>query len=151
MKLLIVLSLLIYSVYAIVLQPPPSPTAPSTAIAKRSQGTPTHAPQRYVKRDIDDTLSLYEYWASECTGDSDNNADIALSDINNLWQTVTNTVYCGNNNVKTITKTITKTSTTTTKNSGGSGSKGGGSKTSCDDKCWSTYLWRKFFCIIITA
>lgn len=142
-SLLFVLSLFFYSVFAIVIQPPPTQTVTSSDIVKRSQGVPTHAPQRFVKRDLDETLSLYEYWASECTGDDDSNyANVAVSGVNNLWQTVTNTVYCGNNNVKTITKTVTR-STTTTKKSGGSGGSSSNNKPACDDKCWSTYLWRK--------
>lgn len=146
MKLSPLLSLLfISSIYGIVIQPLPTRTIDSVASA--NTGIPTQAPDaRYLyKRDLDDTLSLYENWASDCNDNNDNNAKIAVDDLNNLWQTVTSTVYCGNNKVKTVTKTITATkSTTTTKSSGGSGGSKGGNKTQCDAKCWSTYLWRRF-------
>lgn len=145
MKLSLLLSLLfISSIYGIVIQPLPTRTIDSVASA--NTGIPTQAPDaRYLyKRDLDDTLSLYENWASDCNDNNDNNAKIAVDDLNNLWQTVTSTVYCGNNKVKTVTKTITATkSTTTTKSSGGSGGSKGG-KTQCDDKCWSTYLWHTY-------
>lgn len=146
MKLRVVLLLLLAltAVYAIVIRPQPTRTADGGAIIKRNQGLPTPAPKRFVKRDLEESLSLYENWANDCNSDSDNNAKVAVSDLNNLWQTVTSTVYCGNGNVKTVTKTVTATkSKTTTKSSGGSGGSSNGSKTACDDKCWSTYLWRK--------
>lgn len=125
----------------------PLPTRTIDSVASANTGIPTQAPDaRYLyKRDLDDTLSLYENWASDCNDNNDNNAKIAVDDLNNLWQTVTSTVYCGNNKVKTVTKTITATkSTTTTKSSGGSGGSKGGNKTQCDAKCWSTYLWHTY-------
>ena len=141
--LLLLLLLASTAVYAIVIQPQPTRTADGGAIIKRNQGLPTPAPKRFAKRDLEESLSLYENWANDCNSNNDNNVKVAVSDLNNLWQTVTSTVYCGNGNVKTVTKTVTATkSKTTTKSSGGSGSSSG-SKTSCDDKCWSTYLWRK--------
>ncbi|CAO3627874.1 unnamed protein product [Mucor hiemalis] len=146
MKLSVLLSLLfISSIYGIVIQPLPSRTIDS--VASGNTGVPTQAPDaRFYKRDLDDTLSLYENWASDCNDNNDNNAKIAVDDLNQLWQTVTSTVYCGNNKVKTVTKTVTATkSTTTTKGSGGSSSGNkGGKKTQCDDKCWSTYLWHTY-------
>jgi hypothetical protein len=147
MKLSIVLSLLFISfVHASVIQPLPTRTADSAAVLNK--GSPTAAPSpHFIKRDLEDTLSLYENWANDCnSGDDNNNAKIAVSDLNNLWQTVTSTVYCGNGRLRTVTKTVTATkSTTTTKSSGGSGGSKGGKKTQCDDKCWSTYLWRKWY------
>lgn len=142
---LALLLLLACSVYAIVIQPHPTRTV-DVGVMKRSEGVPTVAPNhRYMKRDLEDTLSLYENWANDCTGNNgDNNAKVAVSDLNNLWQTVTNTVYCGNGKLKTVTKTVTaKATSTVTKGSGGSGGKNKPKK-GCDDKCWSTYLWRKF-------
>lgn len=147
MKLLLLLCLFVSTIYAIVIQPLPTPTVDSGVLLNRRQGSPTEAPvAHYIKRDLDDTLSLYENWANDCTGDDSNNAKVAVSDLNNLWQTVTSTVYCGNGNVKTLTKTITATKTSTTKSSSTTvpSSSSGGGKTQCDDKCWSTYLWRMY-------
>jgi hypothetical protein len=143
-QLALLLLLLACSVYAIVIQPQPTRTI-DVGVMKRNEGVPTAAPhQRYIKRDLEDTLSLYENWANDCTGNNDdNNAKVAVSDLNNLWQTVTSTVYCGNGQLKTITKTVTaKATATVTKGTGGSGSSNKPNK-GCDDKCWSTYLWRK--------
>ncbi|KAI9478134.1 MAG: hypothetical protein EXX96DRAFT_569683 [Benjaminiella poitrasii] len=152
MKFSLLLSLLLIaasSIHAIVIQPRPTRTIDNEAIlTKRSHGTPTVPPYRNLaKRDVEDTLSMYEFWADACNN-NDNYANVAVSGINNLWQTVTSTVYCGNGHVKTVTKTVTaKTTATVTKkgdgSSGGSG-KNNGSKTSCDDKCWSTYLWHTY-------
>lgn len=150
MKLQLLSLLLIVStaVYAIVIQPQPARTAAATTTAvtiiKRNQGSPTPAPKRFIKRDLEESLSLYENWANDCNN-NDNHAKVAVSDLNNLWQTVTSTVYCGNGNVKTITKTVTATRSTTTTKSSGGGGKGnsGNNKPKCDDKCWSNYLWRK--------
>lgn len=142
---LALLLLLACSVYAIVIQPHPTRTV-DVGVMKRSEGVPTVAPNhRYMKRDLEDTLSLYENWANDCTGNNgDNNAKVAVSDLNNLWQTVTNTVYCGNGKLKTVTKTVTaKATSTVTKGSGGSGGKNKPKK-GCDDKCWSTYLWHTY-------
>ncbi|KAI7903373.1 uncharacterized protein BX663DRAFT_434048 [Cokeromyces recurvatus] len=114
---------------------------------KRSEATPTTPPYHpIVKRDVEDTLSLYEFWANACNHD-DNYAHVAVSGVNNLWQTVTSTVYCGNGQLRTVTKTVTARATATvTKKGGGSGSSSNhGSKPSCDAKCWSTYLWRKVY------
>jgi hypothetical protein len=150
MKLSIFLSLFICiaNVYAIVIQPQPTRTADVLKRGGQQEtGAPTPVPKNhFIKRDIEDTLSLYENWAYDCTN-NDNNANIAVSGLNNLWQTVTSTVYCGNGNVKTITKTITATkgTVTTTVGGGSSGSSGnGGGRPSCDAKCWSTYLWRMY-------
>lgn len=139
------LLLVLTAIHAIVIQPQPTRTADGGAIIRRNQGSPTPAPKRFIKRDLEESLSLYENWANDCNNNSnDNNAKVAVSDLNNLWQTVTSTVYCGNGNVKTITKTVTATKQrTTTKSSGGSGGSSGNKKPTCDDKCWSTYLWRK--------
>lgn len=139
MKLSLLLCLFVPVIYAIVIQPLPTATVDSGLLNKRLE-LPTAAPTaHYFKRDLEDTLSLYENWASDCTGNDDNNAKVAVSDLNNLWSTVTSTVYCGNGNVKTLTKTVTATKTSTSKSTPTSSS---GSKVQCDDKCWSTYLWR---------
>ena len=154
MKLyLLFLILSIYHAYAVVIQPLPTRTIERGDILKRSatiQGNnkPTQmAVQRHHKRDdIDNALSMYEFWADSCKDDN-NNVKVAVSDLNNLWQTITTTVYCGNNQVKTVTKTITAKATSTVTKGGSSGSNDGkkGSGTSCNDKCWSDYLWRKYF------
>ncbi|CAO0792512.1 unnamed protein product [Mucor circinelloides] len=140
------LLLVLTAIHAIVIQPQPTRTADGGAIIRRNQGSPTPAPKRFIKRDLEESLSLYENWANDCNNNNnDNNAKVAVSDLNNLWQTVTSTVYCGNGNVKTITKTVTATKQrTTTKSSGGSGGSSGNKKPTCDDKCWSTYLWHTY-------
>ncbi|GAN01143.1 hypothetical protein MAM1_0005c00574 [Mucor ambiguus] len=150
MKFLLCLLLLAVfnAIHAIVIQPQPTRTADGAgALIRRHQGSPTPAPKRFIKRDLEESLSLYENWANDCNynNNGDNNAKVAVSDLNNLWQTVTSTVYCGNGNMKTVTKTVTATKqTTTTKSSGGSGSSSGNKKPTCDDKCWSTYLWHTY-------
>lgn len=150
MKSIIFLTLLICitNVYAATV-PLAQPTPTVDLLIKRQQetGVPTPAPTNHlIKRDLEDTLSLYENWANDCNND-DTNANVAISGFNNLWQTVTSTVYCGNGYVKTVTKTITATkgtSITTTVVSGGSGSSGNKKQPQCDAKCWSTYLWRMY-------
>lgn len=150
---LLLLAVFTTAIHAIVIQPQPTRTADAGALLRRQQGSPTPAPKRFIKRDLEESLSLYENWANDCNynNNNDNNAKVAVSDLNNLWQTVTSTVYCGNGNVKTVTKTVTATKqTTTTKSSGGSGgSSSGNKKPACDDKCWSTYLWRKSCHVVI--
>ncbi|CEP07444.1 hypothetical protein [Parasitella parasitica] len=129
------------AVCAIVIQPPqPTRTADGGTIIKRNQGVPTPAP-RFIKRDLEESLILYENWANDCNNKYDNNAKVAVSGLNNLWQTVTSTVYCGNGNVKTVTKTVTATKARATSKGSGNSS---GKKTTCDDKCWSTYLWHTY-------
>lgn len=150
MKLLLIVQLIctITVAYSFILQPLPTKTATIPTNGKHLD-SPTPAPQkRLVKRDVSDTLSLYEMWADDCNNNNNNNAKVAVSGLNALWQTVTSTVYCGNGRVTTITKTVTATSTATaTKGTGGSGSSGGSKGNTCDDQCWSTYLWRKM-CIM---
>ncbi|CAO3665304.1 unnamed protein product [Rhizopus stolonifer] len=102
---------------------------------------PTPAPERYMKRDVADTLSLYENWADTCNSKK-NQVNLAVSDLNGLWQTVTNTVYCGNGQKVTVTKTVTATATTTSKSSSSGSSNRG--NTACDSKCWSDYLWHTY-------
>jgi hypothetical protein len=146
MKYLITLLAFLSSAFALV---PPQPTKTIEQVPSiQTQATPTQQPERYAykwsKRDVDDTLSMYENWANDCN-DDDSNVNIAVSGgVNNLWQTVTNTVYCGNGNVKTVTKTVTAKATETATASKGVGG-GKKSKDSCDAKCWSTYLWRKLY------
>jgi hypothetical protein len=117
----------------------PTPTTPSQ---------PTTPPAfNLVKRDdnLQATLSLYQNWASVCNG----NAVQAVASIGvdpkiqQLWQTVTQTVNCGHGTVKTVTKTITATATATYSPSP--------KAPPCDGKCWSDYLWRKslFLCLHI--
>ncbi|KAI8368616.1 hypothetical protein EDC96DRAFT_504990 [Choanephora cucurbitarum] len=153
MKLfLLFLILSIYHAYAVVIQPLPTRTIERGDMLKRSatiqrNTEPTvMAVERYHKRDdIDNALSMYEFWADSCKDDN-NNVKVAVSDLNNLWQTVTTTVYCGNNQVKTVTKTITAKATSTVTKGGSSSSNDGkkGSGTSCNDKCWSDYLWHTY-------
>ncbi|PHZ07839.1 uncharacterized protein RHIMIDRAFT_295572 [Rhizopus microsporus ATCC 52813] len=147
MKLLLILQLIctITVAYSFILQPLPTKTATVPTNGKHLD-SPTPAPQkRLVKRDVSDTLSLYEMWADDCNNNNKNNAKVAISGLNALWQTVTSTVYCGNGRVTTITKTVTATSTATaTKGTGGSGSSGGSKGNTCDDQCWSTYLWHTY-------
>ncbi|KAI7889212.1 uncharacterized protein EV154DRAFT_604209 [Mucor mucedo] len=147
MKISLLLCLFVPAIYAIVIQPLPTATVDSGAVLNKRLESPTAAPVlRHIKRDLEDTLSLYENWANDCTGNNDNNAKVAVSDLNNLWSTVTSTVYCGNGNVKTLTKTVTATKTSTSKSSSTnkSSSSSKGNKVKCDDKCWSTYLWHTY-------
>ncbi|KAI8990988.1 hypothetical protein BDF20DRAFT_842072 [Mycotypha africana] len=151
MKLCVLLLCLICSVTAIVIQPRPTATLSSSTIATAAvvaRGSPTPAPRALQKRDVEDTLSLYEFWADACENkyDADTNVKVAVSDLNMLWQTVTTTVYCGNGKLKTVTKTVTKTSTTTKTKGASSGGGSGSSKknNSCDNKCWSNYLWHTY-------
>lgn len=152
MKLSLLFCLLVPAISAIVIQQP-TRTVDSNIVLNKRQGLPTAIPTaHYIKRDLEDTLSLYENWANDCNDkskDQDNNAKIAVSDLNNLWQTVTNTVYCGNGKLKTVTKTVTATKSSST-SKGSSGNKNNGSKdVKCDDKCWSTYLWRMYTYILL--
>lgn len=144
MKLSLLFGLLVPAISAIVIQQP-TRTVDSNIVLNKRQGSPTALPTaHYIKRDLEDTLSLYENWADDCSNNNDNNnAKVAVSDLNNLWQTVTNTVYCGNGKLKTVTKTVTATKSSST-SKGSSGKKDGGKKVKCDDKCWSTYLWRMY-------
>lgn len=120
-----------------------SPTPTTT-----SQPTPPPPALNLAKRDGDlqATLSLYQNWASVCNG----NAVQAVASIGvdpkvqQLWQTVTQTVNCGHGMVKTVTKTITATATATYSPSP--------EAPPCDGKCWSDYLWRKFLsCVLYSA
>ncbi|KAG0949230.1 hypothetical protein G6F57_007938 [Rhizopus arrhizus] len=122
---------------------PPQPTKTAGIIdGQRRIEYPTAAPdKRHVKRDLADTLSLYENWAHDCNNQK-NNVKVAVSDLNGLWQTVTSTVYCGNGQVVTVTKTVTaKPSSTATLTST---TTKGSSNTTCDSECWSTYLWHTY-------
>lgn len=146
MKLSLLFCLLVPAISAIVIQQP-TRTIDSGAVLNKRQETPTGFPTaHYIKRDLEDTLSLYENWANDCNyNDKDNHAKVAVSDLNQLWQTVTTTVYCGNGKLKTVTKTVTATKSSTTNK--GSNDKNKNDKVKCDDKCWSTYLWRMYICI----
>lgn len=134
-------------------QPTPSLSSWNTPISvvAAAAAQPTDGPQLsedgkrvIAKRDnqIQATLSLYQDWASVCNNDNDNqdyqvNTDADAS-IRKLWQTVTETVYCGNGRVMTVTRTITATAiATATVYSGSDG------QVECDAQCWSDYLWRK--------
>ncbi|KAI9358737.1 hypothetical protein BD770DRAFT_343460 [Pilaira anomala] len=143
MKLSLLFCLLVPAISAIVIQQP-TRTIDSSAVLNKRQESPTAFPTaRYIKRDLEDTLSLYENWANDCNyNDKDNHAKVAVSDLNQLWQTVTTTVYCGNGKLKTVTKTVTATKSSTTNK--GSNDKKKNDKVKCDDKCWSTYLWHTY-------
>jgi hypothetical protein len=125
------------------------PTATKTIAVSQSTasaaGTPTAV--AIYKRDDQSNLDLYQNWASMCRdrnniamiatdqNATDNSPGNSLS-INNLWQTVTQTVNCGGGHALTVTKTITATSTSTPTALSSSGF-------SCTGQCWSDYLWRK--------
>ncbi|KAL0074082.1 hypothetical protein F4703DRAFT_1936074 [Phycomyces blakesleeanus] len=145
---------LIIQIKAYAIRPTPTPSTDGyilkhgTALAK-----PTDPPQlghrAGSKRDLDDTLSLYQNWAKVCNSNNDKEINDKLQDIRmrgvddpevrKLWQTVTSTVYCGNGHVKTVTTTIT----TSAKPSATAVPSGNGSFT-CDDTCWSDYLWHTY-------
>ncbi|KAI9250034.1 hypothetical protein BY458DRAFT_525016 [Sporodiniella umbellata] len=108
-----------------------------TYVRQQSIDRPTPAPERHMKRDVEEVLSLYENWADSCN--QRNNVQVDLPNVNGLWKTLTSTVYCGNGQRVTVTKTVT--ATTTAKTNGG---KGGGGNTTCDSKCWSDYLWHTY-------
>ncbi|KAI9272963.1 hypothetical protein BDA99DRAFT_499644 [Phascolomyces articulosus] len=128
----------------VILRPTPSfdPNAISPSIA-----SPTEAPhlqrKRIVKRaNVQETLSLYQDWAKDCSDDNedDQGGDVARNqNLRQLWQTVT--VYCGNNHVKTITKTRTETAVATETVSSGHDDD---DDVKCDDQCWSDYLWHTY-------
>lgn len=134
----------------LLIQPTPTPTTPFLVVASNdiSISKPTNAPAaiRLAKRDnVQATLSLYKDWAAVCNGNANfEEIDTKGVDANlrQLWQTVTETVYCGNNRVKTVTKTITTTATATETVSSDDDDDDDG--TSCDSQCWSDYLWRKY-------
>lgn len=145
---LIILLLYICNIYlasCIVLSTATKTIALSQTTAAVS-GTPTTMP--LLKRDDQSNLDLYQNWASMCRNKNniamvaidqnatDNSAGVNLS-INNLWQTVTQTVNCGGGHALTVTKTITATSIATHTSSSGS------SGLNCIGQCWSDYLWRK--------
>ncbi|KAL1936264.1 hypothetical protein VTP01DRAFT_398 [Rhizomucor pusillus] len=134
----------------LLIQPTPTPTTPFLFVASNdiSISKPTNAPAaiRLAKRDnVQATLSLYKDWAAVCNGNADfEEIDTKGVDANlrQLWQTVTETVYCGNNRVKTVTKTITTTATATETVSSDNDDDDDG--TSCDSQCWSDYLWHTY-------
>ncbi|KAI8096905.1 uncharacterized protein BX664DRAFT_346929 [Halteromyces radiatus] len=125
----------------------PTQTSPSIQSASIQPVQPTQPPshsQYLVKRDDDNiqaTLSLYQNWASVCNNDNNNQVAVAISidpKMQQLWQTVTQTVNCGHGTVKTVTRTITATATATT-----SGTNPTNTPT-CDQQCWSDYLWHTY-------
>ncbi|KAI8388165.1 uncharacterized protein BYT42DRAFT_642429 [Radiomyces spectabilis] len=111
--------------------------------------SPTAAPdsrssnRRLARRQLEENLSLYQNWADVCNNEKGNNVRIQLDnqDVRQLWQTVTETVYCGHGQVKTVTKTVTAKSTAT---STVYVDKDKNKKPKCDDKCWSDYLWHTY-------
>ncbi|KAI8378521.1 hypothetical protein BD560DRAFT_325218 [Blakeslea trispora] len=116
------------------------PTKTAYALQARTVmpiGTPTHAPLR--KRDVEDDLELYQNWASMCRN-RDNHKELmaasaVVSDLNDLWKTVTETVNCGGGTAVTVTTTVRATPT----------SKPSSSKPpSCHGQCWSDYLWHTY-------
>ncbi|ORZ10853.1 hypothetical protein BCR42DRAFT_422196 [Absidia repens] len=126
----------------------PTPTATQVSPSSSSSIQPTQPPQKrhLAKRELQQTLSLYQDWYSICNNDDQddggkgkqNAAKVNVADpsIRQLWQTVTTTVNCGNGNVKTKTKTITATATATS-----TVYPGHEPAFRCTDKCWSDYLW----------
>ncbi|KAI8981561.1 hypothetical protein BDB01DRAFT_794615 [Pilobolus umbonatus] len=108
----------------------PTPTNQLSPLSVKQ--TPT--PVIIMKRDVEETLSIYQNWADACNKKI-NHAMIDVSDLQDLRNTETTTIYCGKNKVTKVTRTVTTTrytkSKTTTKHK----------KVQCDDKCWSTYLW----------
>lgn len=94
-------------------------------------------PTHFVKRDdVQTNLELYQNWASVCR-QYKNGALVAFTpdDTNRLWKTVTETINCGNSGPVTVTTTVSVNPTSTPSSSRNS--------TSCQDQCWSDYLWRK--------
>ncbi|KAI8343181.1 hypothetical protein BC941DRAFT_410630 [Chlamydoabsidia padenii] len=111
-----------------VIQPTPTSIAPTP---------PPQSNLHLARRDLQQTLSLYQDWYSICNDDQDNAKVQIAADpsLRQLWQTVTTTVNCGNGYTKTKTKTITATATSTVYP---------GQKPpafACTGKCWSDYLW----------
>lgn len=146
---LLLVSLLCPSIHAnVLIQPTPTPTTPFFYLASNdtSISKPTSAPRavQLAKRDnVQATLSLYQDWAAVCNGNDDSEKiDTKNVDANlrQLWQTVTETVYCGNNRVKTVTKTVTAVATATETVSSDDDEDG----SICDSQCWSDYLWRNY-------
>ncbi|EIE82823.1 hypothetical protein RO3G_07528 [Rhizopus delemar RA 99-880] len=117
MKLLLLVQFacFIHVIHSFIVQPPQPTKTAGIIDGQRRIEYPTIAPdKRHVKRDLADTLSLYENWAHDCNNQK-NNVKVAVSNLNGLWQTVTSTVYCGNGQVVTVTKTVTaKPSSTAT-------------------------------------
>lgn len=127
----------------------PTPTKTTPALFVPSSASPTQKPVlvRRNNQEVQATLSLYMDWAAACNNDDDSaDAQVNLASVDpklkQLWQTVTQTVYCGNGHVKTRTKTVTATATATETSS--SGDDNGDDGVKCDDQCWSDYLWRTF-------
>ncbi|KAG1047677.1 hypothetical protein G6F43_009887 [Rhizopus delemar] len=95
-------------------------------------------PTHFVKRDdVQTNLELYQNWASVCR-QYKNGALVAFTpdDTNRLWKTVTETINCGNSGPVTVTTTVSVNPTSTPSSSRNS--------TSCQDQCWSDYLWHTY-------
>lgn len=123
----------------------PTPTSPdNNNMMALSTAAPTETPHRILikRNNVQKTLSYIQDQAEACNNDDgpiDKNVD---EKIRQLWQTVT--VYCGNNQVKTVTKTKTATATATETVS--SDDDDDDDEYECDEQCWSDYLWRKCYC-----
>lgn len=122
----------------------PTPTSPDNIrMAALSTAAPTESPQRkLIKRNnVQKTLSYIQDQAEACNSEDDEPIDKNVDEkIRQLWQTVT--VYCGNNQVKTVTKTKTATATAT-ETVYSDDDDDDNEEYECDDQCWSDYLWRK--------
>ncbi|KAI9308610.1 hypothetical protein BJ944DRAFT_174553 [Cunninghamella echinulata] len=131
----------------------PSPTPINLSPSKSINIKPTDPPQHHNlkkvlgKRELQATLSLYQFWANVCNGRNDNNKDVQVSagvsidpNIRQFWKTVTETVNCGNGKIKTVTTTITATATATATVT----DPGYNKPPECDSQCWSDYLWHTY-------
>ncbi|CDS03828.1 hypothetical protein LRAMOSA06783 [Lichtheimia ramosa] len=121
----------------------PTPTSPdNNNMMALSTAAPTETPHRILikRNNVQKTLSYIQDQAEACNNDDgpiDKNVD---EKIRQLWQTVT--VYCGNNQVKTVTKTKTATATATETVS--SDDDDDNDEYECDEQCWSDYLWHTY-------
>ncbi|KAI8088654.1 uncharacterized protein BX664DRAFT_331025 [Halteromyces radiatus] len=134
MLVLVMMGILI--VHGYVIQPTPTPSTPQKQ-QQQPQLYPTEAPQhrRLVKRELQQTLELYQDWHDICNDDDSNaKVNVVNPSLQQLWQTITTTVNCGNGYIKTKTTTITATATATVYT-------GNPAPYQCVDKCWSDYLW----------
>ncbi|KAI7850036.1 hypothetical protein BDC45DRAFT_539576 [Circinella umbellata] len=124
----------------VVLVPTPTINSNEINVAKPSPTTAPAYKKRIVKRaNVQETLSLYQDWAKDCNDNEDNSKEDTKGNekLRQLWQTVT--VYCGNNHVKTVTKTRTETAVATQ-----TVSPDDDNDVKCDDQCWSDYLWHTY-------
>ncbi|KAI9320704.1 hypothetical protein BX666DRAFT_2130887 [Dichotomocladium elegans] len=139
--LFLLLALFSYHVHVNALVPlKPTATIPYQAgdVRVLPTGAPDIEGRKLVKRNnVQETLSMIQDWANDCNRDSGIVDKDVNADIRQLWHTTT--IYCGNNKVKTVTRTKTVHSSPT-----GSPSSPDDDKYTCDAQCWSDYLWHTY-------